>query len=190
MDALRSQLQLCWFNNGEHRSLAIVGIDPPDDAASLTARLAMACAASGSRTLVIDANLRNARMHQTFGIDNTPGLSDVLAGGVGLHAAIPPGSIEGLSALPAGPVKDHPERLLSRPRLASLIEEAQRQFDVILVETPPTSAYRDASAIASAAAGVLVTVLRHRTHARSLRQLATDLRAAGIPIVGATFIEP
>ncbi len=189
IDVLRSQLLLRWFNETDHKSLATVSVDFCDAKATLSARLATAFAASGSRTLVIDADLYNPRLHAAFDVDNDLGLSEVLAGQLPLHAALKQGRIETLSILTAGNGGDRAESLLSKSRLIPLLQGAQLQFDVILLETPTWSAHANATMIGGAAGGVLVSVQRHRTHARSLRRLADGLKAASVPIVGAIFVE-
>jgi capsular exopolysaccharide synthesis family protein len=187
---LYSQLQLIWFNSGERTVLALIDAGARAQQASVAARLAKTSAAAGQRTLLIDADLRAPRLHTLFDVENTRGLSSVLACDTSLDDALAPTRFDALTILPAGPACAWPEALLSKARIAQVLGELAGKFDVVLIDTPGTSAHADAQIIASAAGGALVTVRRHRTRARVLEQLATDLRGVEAAIVGATFVEP
>ena len=187
---LYSQLQLIWFNSGERTVLALIDAGARAQQASVAARLAKTSAAAGERTLLIDADLRAPRLHTLFDVENTLGLSSVLARDASLDDALVPTRFDALTILPAGPACARPEGLLSKARIAQMLSELAGKFDVVLIDTPGTRAHADAQIIASAAGGALVTVQRHRTRARALAQLATDLRSVEAAIVGATFVEP
>jgi len=190
MRLLYSQLQLMWFNSGERTVLALIDAGARAQQANVAAHLAKISAAAGERTLLIDADLRAPRLHTLFDIENTRGLSSVLAREASLDDALASTRFDGLTILPAGPVCARPEALLSKARIAQVLGELAGKFDVILIDTPGTGAYADAQVIASAAGGALVTVQRHRTRARTLERLAADLRGVEAAIVGATFVEP
>jgi protein-tyrosine kinase len=187
--ALRSELRLGWFNGGDRKSLAIVSADPRDRNPPVAAQLAVACAAAGDRTLLIDANMREPSLHTLFGIEKALGLSAVLSNNISLRGALLPTRFDTLSVLPAGPSIAHPEALLSLSKLTHLIEEASRSFDLILIDTPCMSMYGDAQVVARAAGGALVTVRRHHTTAAALSRLATDLNSTGTAVVGALFVD-
>jgi protein-tyrosine kinase len=190
MRLLYSQLQLIWFNSGERTVLALIDAGARAQQASVAARLAKTSAAAGQRTLLIDADLRAPRLHTLFDVENTRGLSSVLARDASLDDALVSTRFDALTILPAGPACARPEALLSKARIAQVLSELAGKFDVVLIDTPGTRAHADAQIIASAVGGALVTVRRHRTRARVLEQLATDLRGVEAAIVGATFVEP
>ena len=189
MQLLRAQLSLRWFNTGEHRSIAIVRPDARDTRLSIAVRLATACAAAGDKTLLIDANLRTPTICSMLGIETPLGVTSVLAGDVGLRQAISSTKVTGLSALTSGPSVTRPETLLSKSRLKQVIEEAEKEYDVVIVDTPGMSAYADALIVADVIRGALVTVRRHQTRAVDLSHAGTELRSIGVAIIGAVFTD-
>jgi receptor protein-tyrosine kinase len=189
MQLLRAQLALRWFNTGERRALTIVRPDARDTRLSIAVRLATACALAGDKTLLIDANLRTPTVCSMLGIETPLGLTSVLAGDVSLRQAVFPTGFTGLSALTSGPAAMRPETLLSKSRLKHVIEEAEKEYDIVIVDTPGMSAYADALIVADVIRGALVTVRRHQTRALDLGHAGTELRSAGVAIVGAVFTD-
>jgi capsular exopolysaccharide synthesis family protein len=189
MQLLRAQLGLRWFKDEAHRSLAIVTPDAQGPGPSIPVRLATACAVAGKRTLLIDANLRSPTVSSLLGVDLPVGLSSMLAGDVGLAQAITSTSVHGLSVLPSGPKAEQPEALLCKSTLKHVIDAAEREFDVVLFDTPPLIAFADALIVADVARGALVAVHRHRTRAIDLGFTGMELRSTGVTIVGAVFTD-
>jgi protein-tyrosine kinase len=210
MSLLRTQLALRWFNDPQHRALAIVSADARDERSTIAARLAIACARAGDRTLLIDADLRTPSAHSLFGMSTGAGVASVLAGEENLRDCVLASSLDGLSILCSGPMRESPaespaqsaaqsadesagkspDNLLTKARLSQLLEHAARDFDVILIDTPNLLAFPDARSIAAATGGALATVRRNQTPVRALLSLATELRGIGVTIVGSVFIEP
>jgi protein-tyrosine kinase len=98
--AVRSQLMLRWF--AHRKGLVIVGVDCGDGASLFAANLAVVFSQLGENTLLVDANLRNPSQQNIFDIGVQQGLSDLLAGRIGLEAVVRIEEFVSLSILPAG----------------------------------------------------------------------------------------
>ena len=127
------------------------------------ANLAQLIAAAGQRVLLVDADLRQGRLHRYFSAEQSPGLSDVLSGEATLEDAIKSTGTAGLEVLPRGEPAHAPAELLARPRLAEILATAATRYDVVLVDTPPILAVTDALLVARSAS-VNLLVLRARQH--------------------------
>ncbi|HET6437211.1 MAG TPA: polysaccharide biosynthesis tyrosine autokinase [Anaeromyxobacter sp.] len=127
------------------------------------ANLAQLIAAAGQRVLLVDADLRQGRLHRYFSAEQSAGLSDVLSGEATLDEAIKSTGTAGLEILPRGEPAFAPAELLARPKLAEILATAAGRYDVVLVDTPPILAVTDALLVARSAS-VNLLVLRARQH--------------------------
>lgn len=109
------------------------------------------------RAIVIDADLRNARLHSLLGIAREPGLVEVLTGAARLEEALVSLPGHRLIVLPAGGGHTRPAELVGSAAMHRLIDVLRHQFDRLIVDVPPAHT-ADATAIAAAADGVLVVV--------------------------------
>src|SRR5438105_4229568 len=102
MRTVRSQLMLRWLENGpERKAIAVVSAARKEGRSFIAANLAVVFAQLGQRTLLIDADLRNASQHRLFGVDNRLGLSAVLSGRADASEAIQRvAAVPNLSLLP------------------------------------------------------------------------------------------
>jgi chain length determinant protein tyrosine kinase EpsG len=185
---LRSQLMLRWFeNDARQAALAVVSAGSGEGRSYIAANLAVLFSQLGKRTLLIDADLRNPRQHEIFGLTGRTGLSTVLSGRAGWEAVHEIRSLPGLWVLPAGAVPPNPQELLSRPGFARLIQALRASYDVILIDTPSGTAWADAGTIAARAGAALMVACRDATSVPRLAHLADDLRQFGVTIVGAVL---
>lgn len=181
--ALRAQLMRGGFGNkGAKRSIAIVGCDQGGGRSYLAANLAVTFSQLGQRTVLVDADMRNPRQHELFGVTNAEGLSTVLAGrsDLGVIQKIP--AMPELSLLTAGPVPPNPADLIARHTLPELMELLAASHDVVLLDTPALGKNTDASSLAACAGAALVVVRRYKTRVKSLNALIAAL--SGTEILG------
>jgi protein-tyrosine kinase len=183
--AVRSQLMLRWFNNETaHKAVAMVSPGRGEGRSFIAANLAIVFSQQGQRTLLIDANLRNARQHALFGLGKSAGLSGILADRAGLEAALPVAGIDDLMVLPAGAVPPNPQELLGRAAFGALLKAAAENFDVVIIDTPAGTDYADAEIIASAAGAAVLVTRKNQTLVPEAALLARRLQDGGVVLVG------
>ncbi len=184
--ALRSQLMLRWFlRDRERTALAVVSAARKDGRSWLAANLAVVCAQLGGRILLIDADLRNPRQHALFGVDGRIGLTSVLSGRCeARQAVVPVEDLPGVSLLCAGAASPNPQELLARAAFDDAIRSFSADYDQIIVDTPATSTGADVYTVGMRAGAALLLTRRHATRTADVRSVASDLDAAGIPVVG------
>lgn len=182
---LRTQLLIRWSGLGnEPRALAIVSPGACEGRSYVAANLAVLFAQLGMRTLLIDADLRAPRQYRIFDIQDRIGLATVLSGRASGDVAVSLPAFGPLSVLPAGAPPPNPQELLLRPELASLLELADNEYDVILIDTPPARASADAQSVAFCAGSALVLARANHTGLDDVAALAQDLAATGAVVVG------
>ena len=186
--ALRSELMLQWFNHdAAHKSLAVLSEARGDGRSHIAANLAVVLSQLGGRTLLIDADLRNASQHALFGLENRVGLSAVLAGRAGAEAVQRVQELGNLSVLPAGVAPPNPQELLARPTFGVLLERLAEHLDFILIDTPPAAESADAQTIAARAGAALFVVRKNHSRLWRMQAIAENVARARTAVLGAVL---
>lgn len=182
---LRNNLVLGYFSrNADSRMLAVTSAHAGDGRSVVAANLAVLFAQTGRRTLLIDADLHNPRQHKLFGITNRKGLSGILAGTNSSEVIENIASIGEMYVLHAGVTPPNPQELIGRDIFKLLLDNLSRQFDVILLDTPPMDEYSDAQVIAGAAGAALFVVRNNVGRVAAMRRSVDDLVKADVDVVG------
>ncbi len=122
------------------------------------ANLCITLAQLGSKTLLIDADMRNPTLHLIFGKQKEPGLSNFIVGVSDLNEIIVQSGIENLDIITSGPIPPNPSELLSSERVDQLIEKIKDNYDFILFDSPPVIAVTDAVILSSKVDGVFLVI--------------------------------
>jgi protein-tyrosine kinase len=117
----------------------------------------------GQRALLIDADMRAAKLHVALGTSATPGFSDYLMGDSEEFAIMQHGPMENLFFLPAGTVVANPLELIANGRMNLLLSRVEQFFDWIIVNSPPAVGVSDAGQLANSCDGVLLVVRSNAT---------------------------
>lgn len=188
--SLAADLRLLSRNWSERgiRSVAITSAAPKEGKTFTACNLALVHASFGLRTLIVDADMRASSVARSYGLSTAgPGLGEVLAGKTRAEEAYLEVAVDdstSLFVLPAGTPLGHPTSLLETPAFAALIADAQRSFDVVLVDTPPLNVMSDAASIASVVDAVLFVVRSDRTDPEMVRVSLDRLSRATQNVVG------
>ena len=140
------------------RSLLITSAGPAEGKSTTLANLGVALAQSGARVIILDADLRRPTQHKIFNLSRGAGVSSVVLGRASLEEALQETGISGLRLLSSGPIPPNPSELLASQAFSSLLKEAEKEADYVLVDAPPVMAVADASIIAAQVDGVLLIV--------------------------------
>jgi len=143
----------------------------------------------GRRVLLIDADLRNPRLHLMLGAATSPGLSDYLQGASDEFSIMQRGGMENLFFIPCGREVSDPSELVANGRLDLLLQRVEALFDWIIIDSPPAVPVSDASVLAKACDGVLMVVRSNATPvdmARRARQEFPDQALVGVVLNGTT----
>lgn len=111
-----------------------------------------------TRICVVDADLRHSRIHSLFGMTETPGLADVLAGRAALSDALVGLEDQQITMLPAGLTPTHPAELLGSTAMRRTIETLRSQFDRVIIDAPAVGPLADVGILAPLVDRVLLVV--------------------------------
>lgn len=169
--------------DNEKRVLLITSVLPLEGKTFLAANLAITFAQIGKKVLLIDADLRKARIHTLFNLERSSGLSELL---VGKESTIHSVDIPELKVITAGTIPPNPAELLGSKKMKDLIEKAKDKFDTIVIDSPPLLSVTDAVEIATLSDGVIVIVRAESTPRPAIQrgiQVLTDVDAKVIGCV-------
>jgi tyrosine-protein kinase Etk/Wzc len=110
----------------------------------ISANLAAIIALSGKKVLLVGLDLRKPRIHKLFGINNDTGISNFLIGEEKFEDVIVKTEVENLWYATAGPVPPNPAELIDSKTMSEFIEKAKKEFDFIIIDTPPVAVVTDA----------------------------------------------
>ena len=169
------------------RALAVTITSPgPNDGKSLiSSNLALSFAESGARTLLIDGDIRRGELSKTFGTKSRPGLVEYLDGTALIAEVLQPtASHPNLTIMPAGARRRRAPELLATPRLPQLIAQLSKEFDVIVVDSPPLGAGFDAFALSTATANMAVVLRAGITDRKMAKAKLETVAQLPIRIIG------
>ncbi len=188
-EAVRSVRTALLFSSAEEgaKSLVITSTAPSEGKTLVACNLAMALAQAGQRVILIDADMRRPRVHELFGRNQEPGLSNLIVEKVQQQAVVQPTDVPGLFTLPAGHVPPNPSELLGSRRFNDLIAGFKTEFDWIIIDSPPVMAVTDACLVAHHATGVLFVIGAEMTNRATASVALDQLEAAEARFVGAVL---
>jgi len=166
------------------RSIVMTSAEPGEGKTTLAVHLAIANAASGKKTLLVDGDLRRPSVHARFGLTHHEGLGNVLTGELAWQDVVIP--IEGrpnLSIMPAGPGSHRAADLIG-PRMAELLDEFAREYALVILDSPPLLGFAECLQMASAADGVVIISRAGETKRRNVAAVVSALHRIRANIVG------
>ncbi|MHB9149897.1 MAG: tyrosine-protein kinase domain-containing protein [Thermoleophilia bacterium] len=205
---LRSNLHYFEVDRPIH-SIMVTSALPQEGKSVTSVNLGLSLALSGSRVIILEADLRRPQLHNYLELSNEIGVSNVLAGTHTFVEAMqlvrvddfvpaesrrsgtagrPSSSLmqKNLYSLTSGPLPPNPSELLASSKMEELLATAAEAADYVIVDTPPLLLVSDGIAIASLVDGVILTsrMLHSRVdEAREVRQVLARVSARTIGVV-------
>lgn len=164
--------------------LVVTSSVPLEGKSTVAADLALTLAETGSRVLLVDADLRRPRVSDLFGLEQAVGLTNVLVGQLAVSDAIQPWGSEGLDVLTSGGLPPNPSELLGAQAMARAMSDLRAKYDKIIIDAPPVLPVADAIVTSELADGVLFVVRHGKTTRPTVRMAAQALHGVNARVVG------
>ena len=132
------------------------------------------------RVVIIDADMRNGRLHETFSVAKEPGLSDFLAGRASLGEIIISLPDVGVDFIPRGSMVLNPAELLVLGNLAETFEQLKSFYNHIVIDSPPLLGATDAAIMGKHADATFLVVKEGRYTAQELEVSFRRFQQAGV----------
>jgi capsular exopolysaccharide synthesis family protein len=184
---LRSSIMFLSSNEKQPRTILVASAIPGDGKSMTATNLAVMLARSGARVLLVDADLRQGRIHQQFELPAAPGLAEVLGEQQTWASVVTQNSVPNLSIVPRGTVPRHPGELFVKSIKQQFLKEAGGKYDYILLDSSPVMAADDVSNLAPYVDGVLMVIRANYTSGRVARAALDLLYLRKAKVLGIVF---
>ncbi|MCD2516292.1 Wzz/FepE/Etk N-terminal domain-containing protein [Massilia sp. G4R7] len=153
----------------------------------VTVNFAAVMAASGKRVLLIDADLRNGRLHRYFGVSREQGLSLAVGGAEPVEGFIHRNVVDNLDFIPTGALPSNRSDFLLHLNFSTLLETLSPEYDLVLIDTPPLLQAADAMVVGARAGAVFLLARAHVTTDAEITESVKRLNHAGLSPQGVLF---
>lgn len=182
---LRTHLHFTNISGGA-QTVVVSSSIPGEGKTSTAVNLAIMLAESGTRVLLVDADLRRPRVAHYLGIEGSVGLSGILSHSVAFEDAIQAWGRNGaLHVLASGRSAPNPSELLGSPTMEKLIARFEADYEVVVIDAPPLLPVTDPAVLGSMASGVVLVVSADgRTNRAEVSQAVANLDAVNARLLG------
>lgn len=154
---------------------------------TVAANLAISLAQLGERVLLIDADLRRPSVHTFFDVSNTAGLVHFLTGSREWRSLLHPLTSPNLNLLVCGPVPPNPVDLLASENMRTLIRDASREYNFVVLDSPPLLNLADSRILATLVDATVLVVRGGHTPRDLVQRAYASVLETGCRVLGATF---
>ena len=189
-DVLKLSANLQASVTDSDKFILVAGFNEGESSAEISVQLAVGLSAIDDQSvLLVDANLRNPWLHNRFGIDLQPGLTNVLSASPAIIAGAVRVIKPNLAILSAG-TAEAGSSIFTSTAFSELIEiDLNPRYRFIIVNSAPFGQFADANLIASRADGVVITLTSGRHHRTELLDLKNELESMKSKIFGTVLCE-
>jgi succinoglycan biosynthesis transport protein ExoP len=171
------------------RSLLMTSATPREGKTTTAIHLAIAHSLQKRKTLLIDADLRRPSIHDRVGVPNDRGLSSIVNGEAGWRDVLQKSAAyPDLDILPAGPASRRAADRLGSV-LETLLTEAEKAYDLVIVDGPPLLGFAEPLQMAAVVDGVVVITLAGQTNRNAVASVLNSLKRLKCNVIGVALNE-
>lgn len=174
------------LSQSESKIVAISSSLKGEGKSTTAVNIAIALSQLGDKVLLIDCDLRKASIHKKLKIKNTVGITSVLADFCTVDEAIT-NINPSLSVLTSGPIPPNAAELLSSKKMDEILEKLNKQFDYIIIDTPPINVVSDALVVAAKSTGLIMVVKDNYIDRTDFERALNSIELAGVRILGSVL---
>ncbi|HEX6965396.1 MAG TPA: polysaccharide biosynthesis tyrosine autokinase [Gemmatimonadaceae bacterium] len=171
-------------------TIVVTSPQPGDGKTTTSSNLSVTFAQQGMRVILVDCDLRRARLHNVFHVTREPGLSQYLLGQCSLEDAVRPTVVDGLTFMPAGALPPNPAELLGGPQMRSALDVLRQSYDVVILDSAPVHVGADTLVLGTMADGVILVLRAGQTDLGAAQDALQRLKMVKARVVGAVLNDP
>ncbi|MCA4124091.1 tyrosine autokinase [Klebsiella pneumoniae] len=180
---LRTSLHFAMME-ARNNILMISGASPNAGKTFVSTNLSAIIAQSNKKVLFIDADLRKGYTLKLFEVSNDNGLSDLLAGKTDIAKAIKKLPAAGFDFISRGNIPPNPAELLMHERFGKLLEWANNEYDLVVIDTPPILAVTDAAIIGNYSGTTLLVARFEMNTPKEIEVSVKRFEQSGVKVKG------
>lgn len=180
---LRTNIQFFGIEN-RIKTLAITSCNPKEGKTTTSINLAISMAKSGMNVVLIDADLRKPMSMKRLEYSNNNGLSNYISGKCEIKNLISQTNIENLSLIGCGPKPPNPAELVGSDKFLELLQILDKQFDMIIIDTPPLGSVIDCAIIATRVDATLLVIESKAIEYKNAQRVKEQLEKVNARVLG------
>ena len=169
------------------QSIVMTSSIPNEGKSTIAIELAKAMATGGREVLLVECDMRRRTLAAAMGLHARHGIYAVLSGQVDLDDAVVETSTRGMYFLDSEPHIPNPVDILASKRFHRFVEGLRQQYDFVIFDTPPLSAFVDAAVIGAVVDGVVLVVRENFVKRDELSAAYAQLQKAEANVIGAVL---
>lgn len=171
----------------QNSALLVTSPVPQDGKSTVAVNLARTLARLGNKILILDGDLRRPAIRRIFGFEKKGGLTELLLERAKKTGTIRKTDEKNLLAITAGTLPPNPPSLLGSEVFTNLITELKKDYDYIIIDTPPVLGVSDAMIIAKVVDGAIIVVRYGQTPDQAITDTRINFEHASARIIGSVF---
>ena len=188
-ESIRSILSRFMALRNLGRAILVASAQPREGRTSLAIAMARLAALSGRRAILIDCDLRRPALHSAFGTKIGPGLTDLLQNRLELNDVLRRDTLTPLDYITGGQLAPHAANLLCLPEMYQLLAKLRTEYDLIILDSPPSATVADTSFIAQLVDECLFVVSWNKTPWKLVREQIDELARHDCAVTGVVLNE-
>lgn len=182
---IRANIQ-SFKSRGDYKTFLITSCVNGEGKTVTSVNLAMTMAhdLNGKNILLIDADMRKGKVARYLGLNNSPGLSEILKGEIEPDSAFVSPNIKNFTIIPSGNVPKNPAELLSSKKMTNILSALNARFDYIFIDSPPVMPLADPCLLSSVADGTILVIQAGRTQREMIKNVEHRLQQAHAKLLG------
>lgn len=174
------------LSQSDKKIIAISSSLKGEGKSTTSVNIAIALSLLNNKVLLIDCDLRKATIHKKLKLENTVGITSVLAGFSTLEEAIATINPH-LSVITSGPIPPNAAELLSSKKMDELLDTLNEEYDYVIIDTPPINVVSDALVIAAKTSGLILVVKDNYIDHSDFERTLSSIELAGVRVLGAVL---
>lgn len=168
----------------DKKTFAVTSHSKGEGKSTVSANLAISFSKMEKKVLLIDCDLRRPNAHNIFKLDNTSGLSNVIGKMVTFDEVVKRDILPNLDILSSGTIPPNPSELLCSSQFTELLNRLDREYDYIILDTPPIGIVSDALLLKDHISGFVVVIREGSTTHGDIRDLLDSIKLADSKVLG------
>lgn len=182
--SIRTNVMFSMPKTDKGKVLVVTSSAPGEGKTSTSINLAITFAEMGAKVLLMDCDLRKARVHRYLRLENGEGITNVLCGFTDFDNAVKKNVRKNLDCLTSGVMPPNPAELLETAEFSKLLERLKENYDYILIDTPPITVVTDAAVVIKQSMGVVVVTKQNVTTYDLLDVAMEEIDKSGVKVLG------
>ena len=183
--SIRTNIMLSMPKTDEGRVILVTSASPSEGKTTTSINIASTFAEMGAKTILLDCDLRKPRVHRYLRFNRNNGISNIICGYTTLEDSIKRNVRSNLDVVTAGDIPPNPTELILTKQFAEILNTLRKQYDYIILDTPPIAVVTDATIMSGQSDGVIIVAREEMSTHTLLKIAVSELRKVNANIFGA-----